>query len=65
MAGKMEQKNVRKDRLLRDGVHTESGIVCPEHDDMLSEEEQLILSALRDPEKGPLLYKIMEDCLHG
>lgn len=29
------------------------------NDDMLSEEERRILSALRDPEKGPLLYDLM------
>lgn len=31
----------------------------------LSEEEQRIIAALRDPVKGPKLRKVMEDSLNG
>ena len=47
MANRVEQEKAGKEGLLRDGVHIEN------------EEERRILSALRDPVKGPLLYNLM------
>ena len=40
---------------------------CPEGDDLegLSEEEQSLILALRDPVKGQKLRKVMEGSLNG
>ena len=49
----LDRKKLEHERLLRDGVHIET------NDTALSEEELRILSALRDPAKGPKLYELM------